>query len=566
MSIIKRSIIIAAIIAVVGLNILVYWNQHLYYKAERIGDLEQRVEVLEKAIKYYPLNDLVFYELGKAYHSLGINSLGEEGRSSVHLQKSTGYFKRSLRINPTSYFGHFYLGQALYNMSFDSPSQEESALEFYKNAANLAGENSEVFFEVGKILLSRWPQLSEQDRDFSIEIMKEFLEKGEKERLPAVLDLWLFNVENYDVMERILPESALIYKDYARFLGEKSLSLEERLKFLVKAEFLEFQRARAAFEEGEYALFYYRPQEAENHFRSCLNILEGIRFYQDFISSTDRIDQTEFDRLQKRALLNQVKSLLDQGKDFVDVEATLWQYLAKEENASAIGELETYLKDKKLVVESAASTFNDLGKLAFRLYFSLKRGSFRENMGIGRNLLKSFVIVPEGKEGQFVKILEIVGESFQRVDFIYDSNDFYDKALEMDPDNLGILVKLRGNYERLRGLNEILAINRRIGEIVSPPGIDVNRSINKAQIFQRSIILDGREINLDLRFRRGQGDRQPLISVFFNGRVAWEDYLDGNVIPVSVEPKVGENVLQVVPVNRGVELVRIFYRGEESEK
>jgi len=257
--------------------------------------------------------------------------------------------------------------------------------------------------------------------------------------------------------------------------------------------------------------------------------------------------------------LNQVKSLLDQGQEFQDVEDSLWEYIAREDSAASISELETYLKDKGLVEESVESSFNDLGRLTFRLYFSLKRGRFRDNMGIGRNLLQSFVVVPEGKEDQFVTILEIVGESFQKVDFIYDSNDFYYKALEMDPKNLEILVKLRGNYERLRGANEIREINRKIGEIVSPRGIDVSRSVNKGQTFQRSLICDGREISLDLQFGKGQGDREPLISIFFNGLVVWEDYLEGDVVSVPVESKVGENVLQVVPVNMGVELVKISY-------
>jgi len=295
MSIFKKSIFIAGIVLVAGINILIYWNQHLYYKAEGIGDTEQRVEVLEKAAKFYPLNDLVFYELGKAYHDLGINSLGEEGRSSVHLQKSAGHFSRSLRINPTSYFGHFYLAQAFYNMSFDSPSQEDNAHLHYKKAADLAGENSEIFFEVGKIFLSRWPHLSEQDKDFTIEILKKFLNKGERERLPALLDLWRFNVDDYEVMAKILPEDAQMYRDYATFLGEKSLSLEERQRFLAKAEFLEFQRAHDAFEAGEYALFYYRPKEAQNHFKSCMNILKRIRFYQNLFAPLNQIDSSEYD-------------------------------------------------------------------------------------------------------------------------------------------------------------------------------------------------------------------------------------------------------------------------------
>jgi len=559
MFIIKKLILLAAILVVAAVNVLLYWNQHLYYESEKIGDTEQKIEVLEKASTFNPLNDLVFYELGKAYHDLGMNSLGEEGRSFLHLQKSISHFDRSLRINPSSYFAHFYLAQSLFNMSFDSPSLEDKAHEEYKKATNLAGENSEIFFEVGKVFLSRWPLLSEQDRDFTVEILNKIINRREKERLRVLLNLWQINVDDYEVMARILPEDSQIYRAYAEFLGEKALSLEERQKYLAKAEYLEFRRAKDVFETGEYAVFYYRLNEAQNHFKSCLNILEKIYFYQDLLATQNQIDSSEYDDLQKLALLNQAKSLLEQGQDFKDVEGYLWDYLAREDSAPAISELESFLKGKGLDGGTIESSFDDLGRLSFRLYFSLKQGRFRDNMRVGRNLLQSFVLVPEGKEDQFVKILQIVGESFQRVDYIYDSNEFYKRALEMDPENLEILVKLRGNYERLRADREIENVSRKIGEIISPREIGVNRSIYRGQTFRRSMVLDGRSINLGVQFGESEGDRSPLVTVLFNGRVVWEDYLGGDVVLVPVESTVGENVIQVVPANMGVELMRITY-------
>ena len=562
MSILKKIILIAAILVVAVLNVFIYWNQHLYYKAYEIGDTEQRIEVLEKAARFYPLNDLVYYELGKSYHDLGINSLGEEGRSSVHLQKSISHFDSSIRINPSSYFAHFYLAQSLYNQSFDSPSLEDEAHLQYKKAANLAGQNSEIFFEVGKVYLSQWPLLSEQDRDYTVEILNKIINRRERERLRILLNLWQINVDDYEVMAKILPEDSKIYREYAEFLGEKSLSIEERQRFLANAEFLEFQKASDAYEAGEYDLFYYRPKEAQNHFQSCLNILKKIRFYQNLVAPQKQIDSSEYDDLHKQALLNQVKSILEQGQNIKNVEDSLWEYLAREDKAADINKLKAYLNDWGLIGESIESKIDDMGRLAFQLHFSLKQGNYRENMRIGRNLLQNLFVIPEGMEDQFVKILEIVGESFQKVDFIYDSNDFYSRALELDPNNLEILVKLRGNYERLRAAQEVREINSQIGEIISPRELDVNRSISRGQTFRQNMIFDGQEINLDLLFGEREGDRSPLITVLFNGRVAWEDYVEGDLVSFRVDTKVGGNVLEVVPVNRGEKLMKIFYRGE----
>jgi tetratricopeptide (TPR) repeat protein len=559
MFVLKKLILLAAVIIIAVLCVLIYWNQHLYYKAENIGDSKTKIEILEKASTCFPINDLVFYDLGKAFLDLGMNSIGEEARSSIHLQKSIGQFNRSLKINPTSYFGRFYLAQSFQHMSFSSPLYEEKAYEEYKKAARLAGENTEIFFEVGRIFLSQWQILSQEDKDFTIEILKKIVNSRKRDRLLSVFYLWEVNVEDYEVINEILSEDPLLYREFAEFLGEKSLSLEERHRYLAEAELLEFQRAQEIFDAGEHAYFYYRLDEAQDRFKNCLNSLDKIHFYQDLLDSEKLIDLSEYSKLQRLALLHLVKAILEQGKELEDVGGYLWDYLEKEDRAIPIGELESYLRGRGLDGETADSSFVDLDSLSFKVYLSLKQGRFKDNMRIGRNLLKSFVNVPEGKETQFVRVLQIVGESFQKGDFLYDSNDFFDKALDLDPGNLEVLVKLRNNYERLSAEREIRDANRKIDEIISPRDVGLDRFVYKGRKFRRSLILDGRKINLGLQFGESQDDRGLLVAVFFNGRVVWEEYLKQDTVSVSVESKVGENVIEVLPVSRGIELLKITY-------
>ncbi len=106
MNILKKIVFMLVLVVVAFVCILIYWNQHLYYQAEEIEENEKRIEILEDAIQFYPLNDLVFYELGKAYFDLGIRSLSDETESSAYLRKSIQNFSRSVRINPASQFSH----------------------------------------------------------------------------------------------------------------------------------------------------------------------------------------------------------------------------------------------------------------------------------------------------------------------------------------------------------------------------------------------------------------------------------------------------------------------------
>ena len=88
------------------------------------------------------------------------------------------------------------------------------------------------------------------------------------------------------------------------------------------------------------------------------------------------------------------------------------------------------------------------------------------------------------------------------------------------------------------------------------------------------LTLDGSEIILDLYFKKSEENSvKPLISVCFNDRVVWEDYLKLDermgqehyaIVSLPVMSLVGKNNLVVIPVNRSTELLKIAYRGMDS--
>jgi tetratricopeptide (TPR) repeat protein len=583
MSNIKKLIFLFGIIFIGIINILVYLNNHLYYKAQKIEDNKNKIKILERATQFYPSNDLVFYELGKAYFDLGIKSISDKAESSSYLEKSIKNFTRSIRINPASFFSHFHLAQSLLYRSYLSPSFDVSYHEEYKKAALLAGHNSQIFYEVGKIFLSRWPELSEEDREFNLETLRKIVSGKEREKLQTLMQIWAMNVKDYEVMEKILPQDAKAYRMYARFLGEKSLSCDKRQSSLAKAESLEFERAKDIHNLGQSELQYYQLREAFNHFNSALNILGKINFYQS-LSSQKLIDLTEFHNLKKSACINLAKCLIEQGQELKAAEGYLRSYLSLEEEVAAAGKLESILRDRGLIEEKLGASFEDLGSLSFQILLYFKQNRYRDIMRVGRLLRDSFVIVPERNRDGYLKVLQLVGDSYQKVDYIYDAGEFYQKALEMDPDNLEILLRMRLNFERLNEEEKVREVDEKIEKLLSPREMECKNSvINKGQRFSRTLTFDGREIILNLDFNEaGEESVPPLVSIFFNGRVVWEDYLKGGggegveeekqekerknkkendrVISLSLKSKLGKNTLVIVPVNKAVDLLKISYR------
>ena len=89
-----------------------------------------------------------------------------------------------------------------------------------------------------------------------------------------------------------------------------------------------------------------------------------------------------------------------------------------------------------------------------------------------------------------------------------------------------------------------------------------NRIIHKGNKFTRRLNLDGRTIALELHFRKDNEESGfvPMISVFFNGRIVWEDYLYDETLTFTLESEVGENTLVVTPINRPVIIRKITYQ------
>jgi hypothetical protein len=556
----KRITLLAAVAVLIAVNILIYWNSHLYHQAEKIVANEQKIEVLDKSTQFYPLNGLVFYELGKAYFNLGMQNLNDEAKSKPYLQKSIQNFSRSIKINPASQFSHFDLAQTLLYMSFFSSSLEIGAFDEYKKAAILAGYNSQIYYEAGRILLSRWSQISNEDKELTLEMLRKIMERKDWKKIRTIMQTWELNVKDYDVMDRMLPEEPQIYRGYAKFLGEKSLSHEERRKAMARAEFLEFEKARSEHNAGEEEFLYYGPRKAFDYFRSCLNGLEKIKFYQN-LTGQNLINRSEYIWLQKSSQLNLAKCRVEEGEELKDIEGYLRDYLALEDKVTAATDLESYLRERGLIREKPEASFEDLDRLSFQLYLSFKQNRYRDIIRIGQFLQESFIAVPQGKREEYVRILQLLGDSNQKIDYIYDAGAFYSKALEIDPDNLETLLRVRQNYERLNEEEKTLEIQKRIDKLVSPKEfVPENSTLNKGQRFIHPLVLDGRKITLNLHFKDSQEWLTPLVSAVFNGQVVWEDYLNTEILSVPLESIVGKNSVQIEALNRGISLEKIAYQ------
>jgi len=546
MKIHKRILLILFMVGIGVLGSMIYWNSHLYYQAYRLDDEDKKIEIFNKANWIYPLNDLAYYELGKVYYDMGINNMLDKDKSSEYLYKSLQNFDRSITINPFSYFSHFYKAQALIYLRYMNQSLEPDPFEEFEKAAQLAAYNSEIFYQVGKLLLSRWSELSKKQQSFTIDILKKIPSKEKKDRLLILMQIWKMNVGDYDVMEKILPDDADVLEMYADFLGEESLSLDR----------LRFSLAKSQFESGEQSFYYYQFREARNYFEHCLRLLERLRYYQT-LTQQKLIDPLEVKDLKKSTYLNLVKCLLEEGKELKEFEEYLYSYLNLESRITDINELESYLVARDILDKKIGFNLNDMNCLSIQLLLYFKQNRYRAIVQLGRSIKSSVVIVPEDKKEEYGHVLQIIGDAYQKINYLYDAGEFYQKALTLMPENLETLIRIRKNLIRLNEESKVAVLDKQINKILSPDEIVSRYTIKKGRILSRKLVLNGRDIILNIEVRDIKKEFRPLISVVFNGRVILEEYVMDESMSIPLKTQVGRNLLRIKAINQNLNIRNI---------
>jgi len=557
----KKALILAAL-GLLGLAaVCSYANIHLYYAAKAMtDDPAARIRLLEKANRVFPWNDLVHFELGKAYFERGVEDLGNVISRDADLRRSFASFERSLRLDPGALQAHFQFAQSLLYMTYLSLPAPVSYFEEFKKSALLTGHNSQIFFEVGKVLLSRWTGLSPAERVFTSDILERMLAQKDKEKLVSVLQVWDIDARDYALMDTILPDDPATLRLYARFLGEKALSVEARQKAISRAESLEYLTAEGEAEAGQRALDSFRTAEAVTHFSACLSILGNIKFYQA-LTGEILIDPKEYADLRRSAYLNLAKCRIEETRSLESAEPDLEAYLSLEDRSSAVGDLETFLKERSVLPAEPALNAKDLKPLVFQLRLSFRQNRYRDITRIGASLEQGLVFVPEAMKADLLETYEIIGDAFQKLDYIYEAERFYDKALAGRPGSLALLLKIRKGYERLNDEAGLLKADEAILAALTPAeqalgGVPVPKGTERAI----PLVLEAGRIALDLAFEASGEGLGAVASLEFNGRVVWEDRVGPAGCTVKAEAATGTNSLVLGAISAPVFPVRLAWR------
>jgi tetratricopeptide (TPR) repeat protein len=555
----KKILPLAGLAVLVLLQAAVTWNARLCWRAKAVvTDPDAKIHLLERANAVFPWNDAVFFELGKVYFERGVESLADPAARDRLFRLSIASFLRSLRLDPSSPSAHFELAQTLLYMSYLSLPAPLGYFEEYKRAAELTGHNSQIHFDVGKVLLARWGGMSREEQDFVVDILKRSLAGTDEERLLDLLETWSLSVRDLGLMDRILPDEPGALRIYARFLGERSLSPEARIAALARAEALDVARARAELDRGRHEAESFRTAEAAARSAAALDALGSVKFYQT-LAGKELFDPKEFAAIRKAALRLLAMSRVEETRSLADPEGAIAAYLAAEDDFTALSEFETFVKERGLLDEDAAvSPLKDLQTWAFRMTLDFQLNRYRDIARDGGLLASSSLIIAPSGRPSYVRILRLIGESDLKLDNVYEAERYLRSALEVDPQNLDVLMGLERCSRRLNEEGKAVEINGLIDRLTSPAVIELGGRVVEADgSFKLDLVTSGGPTTVRLEFAPSPEGGHPLVSIFLDGRVVWEGNGDtGSAeFPATLAP--GRASLEIAALGGAVSLHRI---------
>ncbi len=555
----KKILPIAGLAILVLLQAAVAWNARLYWRAKDVATgPDTKARLFGRANAVFPWNAAVHFELGKLDFGQAAEALGAPAERDALFRRSVGSYLRSLRLDPSSPAAHFELAQALLYMSYLGLPEPVGHFDEYRRAAELTGHNSQIHYDVGKVLLGRWETLAPGERDFTVGILKRSLAGKGEDRLLDLLETWSLSAPDLSIIDAILPDDAGSLRTFARFLGERGLDLEARRSALARAEALEVLRAKSEFDRGRREAENFRTAESTEHCAAALQALGSIKFYQN-ISGPKLFDPKSYADILKAVRRLLAMNRIEETRSLADQDGSIAAYLALEDDFTALGEFETFIKERGLLdEEEPGSPFRDLQTLAFRMDLDFALNRYRDIARVGGLLTaSSLVIAPSGRPS-YVRILRLIGESNLKLDNVYEAERFYRMAIDDAPDDLDVLLGLERCYGRLNDEANAALVRRDIGRLTSPAEIDLGgRLVRRGETFAVELVTAGGARTMRLDFAPVPPGGRPLVSIYLDGRVVWEKNGDTGLAEFAASLKPGRSTMEITPVNGDIILVRL---------
>ncbi len=496
----------------------------------------------EKKMEFYKLSHRIFpFDHTAAYkYGYALLESGYENKNNATLLESINWFKKAASGNPFHYYSHYYLGKSYLFYNYPHSQYFNEAISQFKKAALIKGGNQAITLDTCKILLSMWPLLSDEDKQFCQNLLSQSMNRFLWKDFAGIIEPWWLYSKDKNFLEQLLEKNPVFFYKTAEKLTHLEAPLSLRWEFLAEYEKFLLEEVNRQYQ----SLSFQKKYEWE----SLLPLLENLKTIKAYYRLTrgDTFDEEKYRELKNEILHQVIDALFEalphkknQGMEYErEMNRYIDEYIKGDLPRDQILKFKEYLKKKDFFKP------NDFTSLYFYYLPEFKMGNFGGIVSDLEGLKNSITYINVDKQGSYIQLLLLLADSYEASNLLSLAEETLNEIIGMQPDNLDAgfsLLRIRrvfgedsANKGKIKENLDSLKSSRKFE--LKP--INIDREIKKPVY-----LVDDTSIEITFDHGLREQIKTRLLQVFVDGRIKYENYISllPEVVRVEIKPGSDEN-------------------------
>lgn len=503
-----------------------------------IGDSVGR----EKKMDFYKLSHTIFPFDHTAAYKFGYVLLesGYENKNNAAIMESINWFKKAASRNPFHYYSQYYLGKSYLFYNYPNSQFFSEAISQFKKAAIIRGSNQVIALDTCKILLSMWPLLSDNDKQYCQNLLSQSMTRFLWEDFAGIVEPWWLYSKDRIFLKQLLEKKPVFFYSTAEKLTELEAPLSLRWEFLAEYEKFILEEVDRKFQS--------LSLQKKDELQPLLLLLEDLKTIKAYykLARDERFNREKYHELKNKTLHQVIDTLFEafphKKNQTRQYEREMNRYI--EEYIKGDLPREQVLKFKEYLTKKDFFKPNDFTSLYFNYLPEFILGNFGGIISDIEKWKKSDTYINVAKQDSYIQLLLLLTRSYEASNLLSLAEETLKEIIDMQPDNLDAcfsLLRIRRVFGEDKGYKG--RIKENIDSLKNSRKFELNPLNIDREINKTVYLIDNNFIEIIFGEGLKEQIKTRLLQVFVDGQIKYENYISHlpRVVLVEIKPGVDEN-------------------------
>jgi len=494
-----------------------------------------------KNLRFFKMSHMLFpFDHTSAYkYGHVLLRAGYETRDAAIILESIDWFKKAASRNPFHYYSHYYLGKSYLFYNYPNTNYFNEAILEFKKAALIRGSNQTITLDTCKILLSLWPFLSDDDKQFCQDLLSQSMNRFLWDDFEGIVESWWLYSKEKGFLEQLLGKKPAFYYPVAEKLTELNAPLSLRWEFLAKYEKFLLEDVSREYQ----SLSFEKKYESD----TLLTLLENLRTIKSYykMAKDETFDEIKYHTFKSKLLRDVVAALFEElpnkknqnRENQRQIDRYAREYIESDLPRDQVLEFKKYLEKQDFF------NSNDFTSLNLKYLLEFKLGNLSDVISGIERLKSSISYININQQGGYIQLLLLLADSYEASRLLSVAEKTLKEIIDKQPDNLGACFRLLRIQQVIGEDKEYMEkIKKSIDSLKNSRKFELNPVNIDTAIEKPVYLVDNNSIEITFADHLTGEINTKVIQVFVDGRIKYENYISllPGVIQVEIKPGPGE--------------------------